>query len=132
MAFTDPAACAAFEHAGYPCRGIVQKGIPVGLEATFDGRDQGGLPLAMPGWDARGDWRGFDWLEIENRGPTWLKLSLILRNEPGSWEDGQSAGFTLELEPARRVTWRVPLRHLPYTSRGWSWEIGGEAGSFSG
>ena len=95
---------------------------------------QEGLPLAVPGRSAREDWRGFDWLdiELENRGTERLTLSLVLRNEPASWADGKSAGFTLALEAARRVTWRVPLRHLQYTMSGWAWELGGEAGSFSG
>jgi hypothetical protein len=122
MAFTDPAACAAFEHVGYPCRGIEREGTPVGIEATLDGRGREGLPLATPGRSAREDWRGFDWLklDLENRGTARLTLSLILRNEPASWEDGKAAGFTLALEPARRVTWRVPLRHLQYSASGWA------------
>jgi hypothetical protein len=134
MAVTDPSACAAFEQDGYPCRRIAQEGTPVGVEAAFDGRAREGLPLVVPGRGAGQDWRGFDWLELdlENRGPEQLKVGLILRNEPGSWEDGQSAGFTLELDAARRVTWRVPLRHLQYTASGWAWKLGGEAGSFSG
>ena len=134
MAFTDPSACTAFEQDGYPCRGIEQEGTPVGVEATFDGRARDGLPLAVPGRSAREDWRGFDWLELEleNRGTERLTLGLVLRNDPASWADGKSAGFTLELEAARRVTWRVPLRHLQYTVSGWAWELGGEAGSFSG
>jgi hypothetical protein len=134
MACTDPSVCAAFEQDGYPCRGIAQDGMPVGVEATFDAHARDGLPLAVPGWGAREDWRGFDWLELdlENRGTEQLKLSLVLRNDPASWEDGKSAGFTLVLEAARRVTWRVPLRHLQYTISGWAWELGGEAGSFSG
>jgi hypothetical protein len=134
MAVTDPSVCAAFERDGYPCRRMAQEGTPVGVEATFDGRGLDGLPLVVPGRGAREDWRGFDWLDLdlENRAPARLKVGLILRNEPGSWEDGQSAGFMLALEPARRVTWRVPLRHLPYTVSGWVWELGGEAGSFRG
>jgi hypothetical protein len=134
VAFTAPAACAAFEPDGYPCRGMAQDGTPVGVEVTFDGRAREGLPLAVPGRSAGEDWRGFDWLELEleNRGTARLTLGLLLRNEPASWEDGKSAGFTLDLEAARRVTWRVPLRHLPYTVSGWAWELGGEAGSFSG
>jgi Beta-galactosidase len=134
IAFTDPAACAAFERDGYPCRGIEQEGTPVGVEATFNGRGQEGLPLVVPGRGAREDWRGFDWLELEleNRGTERFTLGLILRNEPASWADGKTAGFTLALEPARRVTWRVPLRHLLYTVSGWAWELGGEAGSFRG
>jgi hypothetical protein len=134
MEFTAPSACAAFEQDGYPCRWIEQEGTPVGVEAHFAGLAREGLPLAMPGWRAREDWRGFDWLEldIENRGTERLKLGLLLRNEPASWQDDQVAGFTLELEAARRVTWRVPLRHLQYTASGWVWELGGEAGSFRG
>ncbi|HEX9869446.1 MAG TPA: hypothetical protein VGC99_12800, partial [Candidatus Tectomicrobia bacterium] len=112
MVVTDPSTCTAFEQDGYPCRRIEQEGTPVGVEVEFDGRVQEGWPLALPGWSTRQDWRGFDWLELdlENRGPERLKLGLILRNEPASWEDGKSAGFTLELDAARRVTWRVPLR----------------------
>jgi hypothetical protein len=133
MAVTDSSICAAFEQDGYPCRGIAQEGTPVGIEATFEGHARKGLPLAVPGRSTREDWRGFDWLELEleNRGPEQLKLSLVLRNDPGSWEDGKSAGFTLALDAARRVTWKVPLRHLQYTISGWAWELGGEAGSFS-
>jgi hypothetical protein len=127
----DPSACAAFEQDGYPCRGIEQDGTSLGVEATFDGRARAGLPLAVPGRSAREDWRGFDWLELENRGTEPLTIGLLLRNEPASWQDGKSAGFTLELDAARRVTWRVPLRHLQYTTSGWAWELGGEAGSFS-
>jgi hypothetical protein len=92
IAFTDPAACAAFERAGYPCRGIEQAGTPAGVEATFDGRGREGLPLAGPGSGAREDWRGFDWLELEleNRGAERLTLGLVLRNEPASWADGKT------------------------------------------
>jgi hypothetical protein len=134
MAFTDPSVCAAYERDGYPCRGMVQDGMPVGVEATFDAHARDGLPLAVPGRSTREDWRGFDWLEleVENRGTEPLKLSLVLRNDPASWEDGKAAGFTLVLEAARRVTWKVPLRHLQYTISGWAWELGGEAGSFGG
>jgi hypothetical protein len=126
IAFTDSAACAAFEQDEYPCRRIEQEGTPVGVEAEFDGRVQEGLPLVVPGvpgWNARQDWRGFDWLELdlENRGSDRLTLGLILRNESASWEDGRSAGFTLALDAARRVTWRVPLRHLQYTGSGRAW-----------
>jgi hypothetical protein len=101
MAFTDPAACAAFEQDGYPCRGIEQEGTPVGVEVSCDGRGREGLPLAMPGGSAREDWRGFDRLEIEleNRSTERLKVGLILRNEPGAWADGQSAGVTLASSP---------------------------------
>src|SRR5262249_45259212 len=86
MGFTDPAACAAFEQDGYPCRWIEQEGTPVGVEAQFAGLAREGLPLAVPGRSAREDWRGFDWLEldIENRGTERLTLGLVLRNDPAS------------------------------------------------
>src|SRR5262245_7417555 len=89
MTFTAPSACAAFERDGYPCRGIEEEGAQVGVEATFDGRAQDSLPLAVPGQSAGEDWRGFDWLEleVENRGTQPLRVSLILRNDPGSWAD---------------------------------------------
>jgi Beta-galactosidase len=132
MAFTDPSACVAFEQDGYPCRWIEHNGAPIGVEVHFAGRERHGLPLAVPGRNAREDWRGFDWLELEleNRSAERLKLGLILRNEPGSWQEDQAAGFTLALEAARRVTWRVPLRHLQYTTSGRVWELGGDAGAF--
>jgi len=58
--FTDPSACAAFEQDGYPCRWIEQEGTPVGVEVQFAGLARDGLPLAVSGWSAREDWRGFD------------------------------------------------------------------------
>ena len=90
MAFTDPSACAVFEQDGYPCSRIEQHGAPIGVEVHFTGRERHGLPLAVPGRNAREDWRGFDWLELEleNRSAERLKLGLILRNEPGSWARG--------------------------------------------
>src|SRR5215470_15603760 len=132
MGFTDPSACAAFAQDGYPCRWIEQEGTPVGVEVQFAGLARDGLPLVVPGWSAREDWRGFDWLEldIENRGTERLTLGLVLRNDLVSWQDDQVAGFILELAVVRRVTWRVPLRQLQYTASGWVWELGGEAGSF--
>src|SRR5215510_2448946 len=35
MAFTDPAACAAFAQDGSPCRWIEEEGTPVGVEVQF-------------------------------------------------------------------------------------------------
>ena len=124
MAFTDPSACAAFEQDGYPCRGLVQDGTPVGVEVTFAGRVRDGLPLAVPGRRAPEDWRGFDWLELEleNRSPERLTVGLLLPNDPASWAEGKAAGFTLALDAATPpVTWRVPLRHLQYTVSGRTW-----------
>src|SRR5215510_12250124 len=46
MGFTDPAACAAFEQDGSPCRWIEEEGTPVGVEAHFAGLARDGLPLA--------------------------------------------------------------------------------------
>src|SRR5262245_60707119 len=53
MEFTDPSACAAFEQDGYPCSWIEQNGAPIGIEVHFAKRAQPGLPLAMPGRNAR-------------------------------------------------------------------------------
>src|SRR5262249_58224302 len=105
---------------GYPCGGIEQEGTAVGVEVQFAGVARDGWAVAGPGWSAREDWRGFDWLEldIENRGTERLTLGLVLRNDPASWQDDQVAGFILELADARRVTWRVPLRQLQYTASG--------------
>ena len=79
---------------------IEHNGAPIGVEVHFAGGERHGLPLAVPGRNARRLARlRLARLELENRSTERLKLGLILRNEPGSWQEGQAAGLTLHSKP---------------------------------